>query len=69
MYDFRVLFIESCLNLSDWVSRLEGDRDVKATFPCFLEGRIYNGDGEPIPIEKVFSVKKAEEAKAFFTKH
>ena len=59
MYDFKVLFIESRLNPSDWVSRLEGEKDVKATFPRFLEGRIFNGDGELIPIEKVFFCKES----------
>ena len=66
-FNFRILFIESRLNPSDWVTRLDSSKP-ELTFPRFLEERIVNANGEPMDWKELFCQKKFEEATGFFSR-
>ena len=67
-FDYRILWIKSELNLSDWISRIPVDSPPEARFPRFLAGRIYDGKGKNIPWQKLFCKAAAKETKDFFTR-
>ena len=68
-FNFRVIFVESRLNPSDWLTRMP-DAEVKnVEFPRFLEGRVVDGEGKTIPLEALFSERKSAEAKEFFQRN
>ena len=68
-FQYRILFIESRMNPADCLSRISPDQRPKATYPRFLEDRIFNARGEVVPWESLFSLRKADEAKNFFQRH
>ena len=69
-YDFKILFIESRINIADCVSRwdeVEGeDRDGVYREP-FLQGRILNGYGQPVPLEILFCNEMKNELNSYFS--
>ena len=67
-FDYRILWIKSELNLSDWITRVPVDSPPEARFPRFLAGRIYDGKGKNIPWQKLFCKATAQETKDFFTR-
>ena len=67
-FNFRVLFIETRLNLSDWATRCSTDDKPICKYERFLDGRIYAPDGSAIPWKNLFSRKMADEATDFFTR-
>ena len=68
-FNYRILFIEGRLNMSDWITRLPVDDQPQCKFPRFLENRIYNAKGEPVDWTKLFSQRKCDEAEEFFTRN
>ena len=68
-FRFQVLWIQTQLNPSDWLTREDGPDSPPVTFDRFLEDRIVNGEGKIIPVDKLFSEEKNEQAKQFFTRH
>ena len=68
-FNYRILFIESKLNISDFATRLPTDDQVTCKFPRFVQGRIFNARGEPMEWTTLFSQEKCDEAAEFFTRH
>ena len=68
-FDYRILWIKSELNLSDWVTRIPVGSPPEARFPRFLSGRIYNSKGHHVPWQKLFCKATAEKTKEFFTRN
>ena len=65
VFNFKILFVESRLNASDWVTRLDASKP-DMTFSRFLEDRVVNANGDKMGWEELFSEKKFEDATGFF---
>ena len=65
-FDYRIIFCESRINPSDFLTRWNGDEKPVCRFPRFLSKRIYSPFGKEIPWEQLFSKVQAKEAEAFF---
>ena len=65
-YNYRIIFCESRLNPSDFLTRWNEDEKPICKFPRFLSKRIITPTGEEIPWEKLFSKVQAKEAEKFF---
>ena len=65
-YNYRIIFCESRLNPSDFLTRWNEDEKPICKFPRFLSKRIISPTGEEIPWDKLFSKVQAEEAEKFF---
>ena len=68
-FNYRILFIEGRLNMSDWITRLPTEVEAKSYFPRFLEGRIYNAKGQKMDWKHLFSQRRCDEAVEFFTRN
>ena len=64
-FNFKILFVESRINPSDWTTRISSSKP-EITFPRFLEDRIVNANGETVPWTDLFCDEKFEEATGFF---
>ena len=67
-YNFKLLFIETRLNISDFLTRNTTDTKPVCKYERFLQNRIYTPNGENIPWCNLFSEKYAQEANEFFTR-
>ena len=67
-YNFKLLFIETRLNISDFLTRTSTDQKPVCKYERFLQNRIYTPNGENIPWCNLFSEKYAQEANEFFTR-
>ena len=65
-FNYRIIFCESRLNPSDFLTRWNDHEKPVCRFPRFLSKRIISPSGEEIPWEKLFSKVQAKEAEAFF---
>ena len=68
-FNYRILFIESRLNISDFLTRTADDKEPASKFPRFLENRIYNSKGEIMDWRALFSKEKCQEQEEYFVKN
>ena len=67
-YDFKVAFIESRLHPADQVSRWTEDDKADGIYrQRFLEGRILNGWGQEVPLDRLFCNEAKKDLEQFFS--
>ena len=65
-FNYRIIFIESRCNPSDWLTRVM-TTPIEGTYTSFVENKIINANGIALDHRELFTKAKCEEITNFFT--